>query len=189
MLARFCGRCTNRRKLRVARDHVLNYAVSPEFRRAHRDRRIRKLGEELRKLENFGEREKLEVQAKLYSRISTGLFCGIYLLTLGGAGVLLVVVGLLSVLEREIMEQPLPNIVTHWPVTLYGLPFIALFALIAFSFITAELEAEKLPPKFRDRRINKLRKKLVELGGEPKHRVRRRAADRKSIEAEGHIPS
>lgn|GEM_PF-3188344 len=157
----------SRLAIRRSFDRLVAWAISPEYRRAHRDRSIRKLSDKLQRLQDFGERDKLEIQTKLYRQLSNGLFYLTFLLFLGGLVGFLMCLAFVVTLERVILKQPVHNFPMPWSFRV-GLPlsFGGFFSFVLFSFGSVGLQADKLSPKSRERRINRLKKKLREFGVE-----------------------
>jgi hypothetical protein len=154
-----------RAEILAAFQRLLDRVVGPEYRDAHRNKRERKLRTQIATLENFGERDELEVQARLFGRLSSGLYYLTLLIVFGGIIGLLLCLGFAVILEQEILKLPVHNVPMPWSVRVV-LPacVVGLVCLALFSFTSIGVQADTLSPKFRNRRIERLKKALGELG-------------------------
>lgn len=150
--------------------------INPAQKQRYRNLRVRQLKKELQELTFFRRVHEMDSFRKIFSNLaavaSNFLFLCVYIL-FGG---ILFAAWALVTLEKEILHLPVvsPHMMNGqlWVLRLAGLLFVLLISLVLWNASKVQVEADKLSPIFRRRRLKKVKQKLKDLGEDPEKLIR-----------------
>lgn len=149
--------------LRAVSDWIWNL-VSADYRDVYQKRKLKRIKAKARYLFHFSHNDEMECLSKIYSRLSFALMLLLYGAVIGISSFFLVVMWGLSMLEKEILHQPIKP-VTHQGGSsfVFTVSFTLMFLMTLWSISNVGANAYYLSRRNRLRTIKKLRKNIQRL--------------------------